>query len=104
VLGAQTKRQSTLGVFCSEDNVTDSLLQFEVQEYAIKMDELRTKITQLETEIEVSKEELKNEKNLKKETEIQLKQLEQQVKSKEAFINEITLEKEELKDSLMKEK
>lgn len=62
VLGTPRKRVSALGGFRSEDNVTDSVLQFEIEEYAIKMEELRAKIHQYDTEVRSLKLALEKER------------------------------------------
>ncbi|XP_055887228.1 kinesin-like protein KIF20B [Biomphalaria glabrata] len=93
-LGTPKNRPSTLGIFRSEENVADSLLQFEMEEYIIKMEDLRIKISQQELELKECKKALENEKMMAKKKQIEseshqkyLEELNTKHECEKAFLN-----------------
>ncbi|XP_059138525.1 kinesin-like protein KIF20B isoform X2 [Physella acuta] len=101
VLGTPRTRVSALGGFRSEDNVTDSVLQFEIEEYAIKMDELRTKIYQYDTEVRSLKLALEKERAASMNLEKMLKLSENKQKDDTSVV---ICEKETNSESAMEER
>ncbi|CAG5128649.1 unnamed protein product, partial [Candidula unifasciata] len=75
VLGTPRGRQSAQGIFRFEENVADSVLQFELDEFAVRMDEMRIKISQQEKEITLSKAALKKVNAEKLEMESKFKEM-----------------------------
>lgn len=84
VLGTPRGRQSAQGVFRLEENVADSVLQFELDEYAVRMDEMKIKISQQDNEILLSKTAFEKVSAEKLEVENKLNEMLQKQESQQA--------------------
>ncbi|KAH9509612.1 hypothetical protein Btru_044008 [Bulinus truncatus] len=98
VLGTPKSRPSTFGIFRSEENVADSLLQFEIEEYVIKMEDLKMKINQQEQEIKECNKALNHEKVISIEKK---EHLEEQKRCLEETNKKLEVEKTSLNMQLM---
>ncbi|BFZ02160.1 hypothetical protein BsWGS_05199 [Bradybaena similaris] len=84
VLGTPRGRQSAQGLFRLEENVADSVLQFELDEYAVRMDEMRIRISQQDNEILLSKTAFEKVSAEKLEVENKLNEILQKQESQQA--------------------
>ncbi|XP_005092215.1 kinesin-like protein KIF20B isoform X2 [Aplysia californica] len=75
ILGNPKKGLNQTSIFAPEENVTDSVLTFENEEFAIKLEEVMLKLSQQEQELRNSEEALKIEKKAREDAENKLTQI-----------------------------